>query len=59
MRKRRFNPLKDDPEFKALDEKIRNNPNVDWSRVRFWKVRHRREQFLNFLRRLFGLKEKW
>lgn len=59
MKKRHNDSLRDDPEFKALDEMIKNDPNVDWSRVRFWKATHRRERFLNFLRRLFGLKEKW
>lgn len=46
----------------SLDEyikKLKNDPNVDWSRVRFWKATHRRERFLNFLRRLFGKEEKW
>ena len=59
MKKQTINSLQDDPDFKALDKMIKSNPNVDWSRVRFWKATHRRERFLNFLRRLFGKEEKW
>ena len=51
--------MTNDAEFKAYIKKLKNDPNVDWSRVKFWNALHRRERFLNFLRRLFGLEEKW